>query len=60
MTKEELRLQEDRDRKANWKRWGPYLVRKTMGHRAGRLQSERNSLGFFLPRSGPQPRLPLG
>jgi hypothetical protein len=23
VTKEEFRLQEDRERKANWKRWGP-------------------------------------
>src|SRR5258706_16392202 len=25
VTQEELRLQEDSNRKANWKRWGPYL-----------------------------------
>ena len=31
MTKEELRLQEDRDRKANWKRWGPYLSERQWG-----------------------------
>ena len=31
MTKEELRLQEDRERKANWKRWGPYLSERQWG-----------------------------
>jgi hypothetical protein len=31
MTHEELRLQEDRGRKANWKRWGPYLSERQWG-----------------------------
>ncbi len=31
MTREELRLQEDRERKANWKRWGPYLAERQWG-----------------------------
>src|ERR1041385_4605218 len=31
MTSEELRLQEDRSRKANWKRWGPYLSERAWG-----------------------------
>ncbi len=31
MTKEEIRLQEDRERKANWKRWGPYLSERQWG-----------------------------
>ena len=31
MTKEELRLQEDRDRKKHWKRWGPYLSERAWG-----------------------------
>ena len=31
MTSEELRLQEDRSRKANWKRWGPYLSERQWG-----------------------------
>jgi Mannosylglycerate hydrolase MGH1-like glycoside hydrolase domain len=31
MTEEELRLQEDRQRKANWKRWGPYLSERQWG-----------------------------
>src|ERR1044072_8446490 len=31
MTAEERRLQEDRSRKANWKRWGPYLAERQWG-----------------------------
>jgi mannosylglycerate hydrolase MGH1-like protein/glycosyl hydrolase family 63 len=31
MTAEEKRLQEDRARKANWKRWGPYLSERQWG-----------------------------
>ena len=31
MTREEKRLQEDRERKANWKRWGPYLSERQWG-----------------------------
>jgi Mannosylglycerate hydrolase MGH1-like glycoside hydrolase domain len=31
VTKEELRLQEDRDRRVNWKRWGPYLSERQWG-----------------------------
>jgi hypothetical protein len=31
MTKEELRLQEDRERRKHWKRWGPYLSERQWG-----------------------------
>jgi mannosylglycerate hydrolase MGH1-like protein len=31
VTKEEARLQEDRERKANWKRWGPYVSERQWG-----------------------------
>ena len=31
MTKEEIRLQEARERKINWKRWGPYLSERQWG-----------------------------
>jgi len=31
VTKEELRLEEDRRRKINWKRWGPYLSERQWG-----------------------------
>ena len=31
MTQEEQRLKDDRERKANWKRWGPYLSERQWG-----------------------------
>jgi hypothetical protein len=31
VTKEEIRLQEARERKVNWKRWGPYLSERQWG-----------------------------
>ncbi|MGH7885335.1 MAG: MGH1-like glycoside hydrolase domain-containing protein, partial [Thermodesulfobacteriota bacterium] len=31
MTKEEKRLQEDREKKAHWRRWGPYLSERQWG-----------------------------
>ena len=31
MTQEEIRLQESRERKAHWKRWGPYLSERAWG-----------------------------
>src|SRR5262245_15602152 len=31
MTREEERLQEDRERRAHWKRWGPYLSERQWG-----------------------------
>jgi hypothetical protein len=31
MTQEELRLEENRQRKKNWKRWGPYLAERQWG-----------------------------
>src|SRR3970282_2091995 len=31
MTREELRLEEARERKAHWKRWGPYLSERQWG-----------------------------
>ena len=31
MTKEEIRLQQSRDRRAHWKRWGPYLSERAWG-----------------------------
>jgi hypothetical protein len=31
VTREEQRLQQDRERKANWKRWGPYLSERQWG-----------------------------
>ena len=31
MTREEARLGEDRERRAHWKRWGPYLSERQWG-----------------------------
>ncbi len=31
MTKEEIRLEQSRDRRAHWKRWGPYLSERAWG-----------------------------
>src|SRR2546421_9706659 len=31
MTQEECRLEESRERKAHWKRWGPYLAERAWG-----------------------------
>src|SRR6266576_3143332 len=31
MTSEEFRLEESRDRKVHWKRWGPYLAERAWG-----------------------------
>ncbi len=31
MTREEIRLQESRERIAHWKRWGPYLSERAWG-----------------------------
>ena len=31
MTAEEIRLEESRDRKKHWKRWGPYLSGRAWG-----------------------------
>ena len=31
MTAEEIRLEESRDRKKHWKRWGPYLSERAWG-----------------------------
>jgi hypothetical protein len=33
VTAEERRLAEDTQREKNWKRWGPYLSERQMGHR---------------------------
>ena len=49
MTKEELRLQEDRDRKVNWQRWGPYLSERQWGTVREDYSPDGRRLGLFLP-----------
>ena len=57
---EAIRLQEAREGKAPWKKWGPYLSETAVGHGARGLQLGRRRLGLLQPRSGPLPDLPLG
>ena len=60
VSQEELRLQEDRHRKANWKRWGPYLTEREWGTVREDYSARRHCLGLFPPRPRAQPRLSLG
>ena len=48
VTKEEQRLQEDRQRKANWKRWGPYLSERQWGT----VREDYSSGALGLPTPG--------
>jgi len=47
MTQEELRLQQDRQRKANWKRWGPYLSERQWGTVREDYSPSGNAWEFF-------------
>ena len=47
MTQEEIRLSESGARRKHWKRWGPYLSERAMGHGARRLQRRRQCLGIL-------------
>ena len=47
MSREELRLQEDRDRRANWKRWGPYLSERQWGTVREDYSAEGNAWDAF-------------
>jgi len=58
MTQEEKRLEENRIRKAYWRRWGPYLSERRGGYSARRLQPHGTAWDYF--RSCPLPRLSLG
>ena len=43
------RLQEDREGRAAWKKWGPYLSERQWGDRARRLQLQRRRLELLHP-----------
>ena len=60
MTAEERRLQEDRSRKANWKRWGPYLSERQWGTVREDYSAYGTAWEYLPARSRAQPRLPLG
>jgi len=47
MTKEEIRLTEDRDRKRHWKRWGPYLSERAWGTVREDYSSDGNVWDYF-------------
>ena len=60
MTKEEIRLQETRARKVNWKRWGPYLSERQWGTVREDYSAGGNAWDYLFPRSGAQPGVSLG
>jgi hypothetical protein len=47
VTKEEKRLQEDSQRKANWKRWGPYLSERQWGTVREDYSADGNAWDYF-------------
>src|SRR6266850_183744 len=47
MTHEELRLQESRDRKKHWKRWGPYLSERAWGTVREDYSPNGTAWGYF-------------
>ena len=47
MTAEEKRLEEARERKAHWKRWGPYLSERAWGTVREDYSSDGNAWEFF-------------
>ncbi len=59
-TTEHTRLDEARERKVDWKKWGPYLSERQWGTVPRGLQRERRCVELLHPRSGPVARLPLG
>ena len=46
---EQQRLAEAREQKIPWKKWGPYLERAPVGHRARGLQRGWKCLGLLQP-----------
>ena len=54
VTQEELRLQQDRARKANWKRWGPYLSERQWSTVREDYSRLRQRVGFVPARSRAQ------
>ena len=60
MNAEQTRLEEDRLRQANWRRWGPYLSERQWGTVREDYSATGRGLGLFPARPRPLPRLPLG
>ena len=59
-TAEDTRLQEDADRRVNWKRWGPYLSERQWGSVREDYSADGDAWNYFPHEHGPRPRLPLG
>jgi hypothetical protein len=47
MTQEETRLQEDREGKSNWKKWGPYLSERQWGTVREDYSKDGNAWNYF-------------
>ena len=61
MTAEERRLEEARERKLHWKRWGPYLSGTPVGNGSRGLQPLTATAWDYFPHDHARlPRLSLG
>jgi hypothetical protein len=47
VTQEEIRLQETRNRKSNWKKWGPYLSERQWGTVREDYSQDGNAWNYF-------------
>ena len=59
MTAEDKRLEESRDRKSHWKRWGPYVSERAWGTVREDYSATRQRLGVSAARSRPLQGLSL-
>ena len=59
MTQEAIRLQEARDRKSNWREWGPYLSERQWGT-VREDYSEQETRGSTFPMTRPAPERTAG
>ena len=57
---ESLRLAEDRVRKKNWKRWGPYLSERQWGTVREDYSADGSAWDVLPARRGALARVPLG
>ena len=53
MTDEQIRLQEAKEQKAPWKKWGPYLSERQWGTVREDYSEGGDAWNYFTPRSGP-------
>ena len=57
---EQERLRQAREEGVPWRKWGPYLSERAVGHGQGGLQRQRRRLEQLSSRPGPLARLSLG